>query len=96
MRGKVKHQGTVAAGSPAYGSGLRDRSADFERPWKLISIAALAVPYELPFPGTIEVVDNLRAAYMPGLAARAPRLGSHTQRGWVRMPTGCSWVASRR
>jgi hypothetical protein len=33
-----------SAWSRRYGSGLRDRSADFERSWKLISIAVLAPP----------------------------------------------------
>lgn len=40
----VQQHRTVAPGHDMYESGLRDRSADFERSWKLISIAALAAP----------------------------------------------------
>ena len=35
---------TCSAWPRLYGSGLRDRSADFERSWKLISFAVLAAP----------------------------------------------------
>ena len=44
MRGEVQQSGTVAPGRERYGSGLRDRSADFERSWMLTSIPASAAP----------------------------------------------------
>jgi hypothetical protein len=42
MRGEVQQSGSVVPGRERYGSGLRDRSANFQRSWKLTSIAALA------------------------------------------------------
>jgi hypothetical protein len=42
IRGEVQQSGTVTPGQERYESGLRDRSANFERPWKLFLIAALA------------------------------------------------------
>jgi hypothetical protein len=44
MRGEFQRSGTIAPGRERYKSGLRDRSADFRRFWKLISIAELAAP----------------------------------------------------
>jgi hypothetical protein len=44
MRGEVQQPGLVAPSYDRYGSGLRDRSADFERSWTLISIPASAAP----------------------------------------------------
>ena len=44
MRGELQQRGIAAGWSRRYRSGLRDRSAGFDRSWKLISIAALAAP----------------------------------------------------
>ena len=44
MHGEVQLPGTLAPGPDKYESGLRHRSADFERSWKLTSIAASAAP----------------------------------------------------
>lgn len=43
-RGEFRVSGELSAGHFRYDSGLRDRSAGFERFWKLISIAELAEP----------------------------------------------------
>ena len=43
-RGEFRVSGELSAGHFRYDSGLRDRSAGFERFWKLISIAELAAP----------------------------------------------------
>ena len=44
IHGEVQQSGLVTPGHDRYGSGLRDRSTDFERSWKLTSIAASEMP----------------------------------------------------
>jgi hypothetical protein len=41
IRGEVQPSETVAPGQDEHGSGLRDRSADFERSWKLTTSSPL-------------------------------------------------------
>jgi hypothetical protein len=66
----------VAPGYDRYGSGLRDRSADFERSWKLTSIAASAAPFACQLAVGLLHERLLAEASVPSLrheqAARCP------------------------